>query len=73
MMDFELDRDELLEQRIWVDEDGCYVPIWDIPSRKVYAIEKKLKKAVDSGASEHVRKWHAVFVEEAALRREMKG
>ena len=92
MMDFELDRDELLEQRIWVDEDDCYVPIYDIPTRKVYSaivdhfhevtkndiptrkvysIEKKLKKAVDSGASEHVRKWYAVFVEEAAIRRGM--
>ena len=70
-MDFELDRDELLEQRIWVDEDDCYVPIYDIPTRKVYSIEKKLKKAVDSGASEHVRKWYAVFVEEAAIRRGM--
>ena len=71
MMDFELDMDELLEQKIWVDEDDCYVPIDDIPTRQVYAIERKLKRAVDSGASEHVRRWYAVFVEEAAIRRGM--
>ena len=71
MMDYELDMDELLEQRIWVDEDDCYVPIDDIPTRQVYAIERKLKKAVDSGASEHVRRWYAVFVEEADVRRGM--
>ena len=71
MMDYELDMDELLEQKIWVDEDGSYLPIDDIPSRQVFSIEKKLKKAVDSGASEHVRKWYAVFVEEAAIRRGM--
>ena len=71
MMDYELNMDELLEQRIWVDEDGSYLPIWDIPTRKVYGIEKKLNRAVESGASEHVMKWQAIFREEAALRRTM--
>ncbi len=63
--------DALLKQKIWIDDDGSSVPIWDIPNRRVFAIEKQLKKAVESGASEHVRKWYVVFAEEAELRRSM--
>lgn len=70
-MDCELNLDALLANKIWIDEDGSYLPIWDIPTRKVYGIEKKLNRAVESGASEHIRKWYAVFVEEADVRRGM--
>lgn len=71
MKDCYLDMDELLAQKIWRDSDGNYLPIEDIPNRRVFAIEKQLKKAVESGASEHVRKWYVAFAEEAELRRSM--
>ena len=71
MMDCCLNMDELLEQNIWLDEDGNYLPIWDIPNKKIFQIEEMLKLVISAGASEHVRKWHAVFAEEAELRRSM--
>lgn len=72
MKDCCLNMDELLEQNIWLDEDGNYLPIWDIPNKKIFQIEKKLKRAISAGASDYVKKWHQMFIEEAELRRSMK-
>jgi len=70
MMACYLDMDKLLEQKIWVDEDGNYLPIYDIPNKKIFQIEKKLMVAVNSGASEYIKKWLEIFSEEAKIRME---
>lgn len=66
-----IDMDKLLDERVWLEPDGSFIRLEDIPNRRVFQIEKKLRQAVSSGASNYVKNWCCVFMDEANLRREM--